>query len=67
MTPADLVDRAVPFSEHVVTAARDPVVVAVFADGGLISYRKPDGRYVHTLNSRDGLERKLRELGIDLR
>lgn len=67
MTPADLVDGAVSCSEHLVTAARDPVVVAVFADGGLISYRKPDGRYVHTLNSRDGLERKLRELGIDLR
>jgi hypothetical protein len=55
-----------PLTEHVVIAAKDPVVVAVFADGGLISYRKPDGRFVHTLNSRDGLERKLRELGIDL-
>jgi hypothetical protein len=66
VTPAEVLAADVPLTEHVVIAAKDPVVVAVFADGGLISYRKPDGRFVHTLNSRDGLGRKLRELGIDL-
>jgi hypothetical protein len=50
--------------EHRVAGARDPVFVARFADGGLISYRRADGTYVHTLNTREGLERKLAQLGI---
>jgi hypothetical protein len=54
-------------TEHIVVGAKDPVVVAVFVDGGLISYRKLNGTYVHTLNTRDGLERKLQQLGIELR
>jgi hypothetical protein len=52
-------------TEHLVAAAKDPVIVASLEDGGLISYRKPDGTYVHTLNSREGFARKLRQLGID--
>jgi hypothetical protein len=52
-------------TEHRVSGAADPVVVIRFADGGLISYRKPDGTYVHTLNTRDGLHRKLAQLGIE--
>ena len=41
------------------------VVVIRFADGGLISYRKADGSYIHTLNTCDGLHRKLAQLGIE--
>jgi len=44
--------------------ARDPVIVAAFEDGGLISYRQADGRFLHTLNTREGFERKLDQLGI---
>lgn len=51
-------------TEHVVATTRDPVIVTPLEDGGLISYRKPDGTYLHTLNTREGLERKLRQLGI---
>ena len=51
-------------SEHRVPAARDPVLVVPFDDGGLISYMRPDGSYVHTLNTREGFARKLAELGI---
>jgi hypothetical protein len=58
------VSRHVQVTEHLVAAAKDPVIVAPLADGGLISYRKADGTYVHTLNSREGFERKLRQLGI---
>jgi hypothetical protein len=54
----------VAIEEHRVAGARDPVLVARFAEGGLISYRRADGTYVHTLNTRDGLERKLAQLGI---
>jgi hypothetical protein len=51
-------------SSHVCNAAKDPVIVTALDDGGLISYRKADGTYLHTLNTREGFERKLRQLGI---
>jgi hypothetical protein len=59
-----MVQRDVRVTEHLVPTAKDPVVVAPLNDGGLISYRKPDGTYLHTLNSREGYERKLQQLGI---
>ncbi len=42
----------------------DPVVIVQLPDGGLISYRKPDGRYLHTLATPEAFERKVRQLGI---
>ena len=65
VAPADIVPGDLHVAEHLVAAARDPVVVASLVDGGLISYRKPDGTFVHTLNSCEGFERKLQQLGID--
>ena len=62
--PEEMVPGANRRSEHVCTAARDPVIVTPCADGGLISYRKPDGTFLHTLNTREGFERKLLQLGI---
>jgi hypothetical protein len=49
-----------------VPTARDPVVVGRLDQGGLISYQRRDGTYVHTLNTQAGFERKLRQLGIML-
>jgi len=47
--------------------ARDTVVVTPLNDGaGLISYRSDYGACVHTLNNREGFERKLSQLGISL-
>ena len=51
-------------TEHVIAAAPDPIIVTAFEDGGLISYRKPDGSFIHTLNTIEGFDRKLRQLGI---
>ena len=65
LSPADIVQRHVQVTEHLVAMAKDPVSVAPLSDGGLISYRKTDGTYVHTLNSREGFQRKLRQLGIE--
>jgi hypothetical protein len=39
------------------------VVIVRLADGGFISYRKPDGRYLHTLATPEAFERKCRQLG----
>jgi hypothetical protein len=62
--PEDMVPNALGASEHVVASARDVVIVTPFENGGLISYRRADGMFLHTLNTREGLERKLRQLGI---
>ncbi len=43
---------------------QDAVVVIKLEDGGLISYCKPGGRYVHTLNTPEGFLRKLEQLEI---
>ncbi len=51
---------------HRTPGARDPVLVAVFEDGGIIAYERADGSCVVTLNTADGLARKLRQLGLDL-
>jgi hypothetical protein len=62
--PEDVAPGAHGGAEHASVSARDPVIVTPLDDGGLISYRKPDGMFLHTLNTREGLERKLRQLGI---
>lgn len=62
--PADIVPGANDGSEQVSAAAKDPVLVTPFEDGGLISYRKADGMFLHTLNTREGFDRKLRQLAI---
>lgn len=53
-------------SEFQVKRARDTVVVVPISDGGVISYRRNDGSYLHTLNTVAGFERKLIQLGIKL-
>jgi hypothetical protein len=65
LTPPDLVGPDVELGEFTTVHARDPVIVGRFADGGLISYRRADRRYVHTLNTPEGFERKLRQLGLE--
>ena len=46
--------------------ARDSVWIARLEDGGLISYARSDGSWLHTLNSEEGFERKLKQLEIDV-
>ncbi len=62
--PKDIVPSGNDSTEHVCVAASDSVIVTPFEDGGLISYRKADGMFLHTLNTREGFERKLRQLAI---
>jgi hypothetical protein len=54
-------------STHRVSAARDLVLVAVLdGGGGIISYQREDCTLLQTLNTSEGFQRKLRQLGIDL-
>jgi hypothetical protein len=62
--PAELVAEA-HSQEFAVSSARDPVVVTALVVGGLISYRRDDGTFLHTLNTAEGFARKLADLGIE--
>jgi hypothetical protein len=69
LTPAALLGAdAAAIARFEVAAARHPVLVAALDDGsgGLITYARGDGSYLHTLNSADGFRRKLAQLGITL-
>jgi hypothetical protein len=66
LVPAALVGDEVAVQSHRVPGAGDEVLVARLLDGGLISYRRADGTHVHTLNTPEGLARKLAQLGIPL-
>ena len=66
LSPEDLLGHDVQLSEFRVDKAKDIVVVAKLGDGGLISYKRIDGTYLHTLNTVTGFERKLLQLGIEL-
>ena len=68
--PASVVEAHGPVTEHVVTKARDKVVVTRLGergDQGLISYARADGSWLHTANTPEGFRRKLADLGISPR
>lgn len=66
VTPEELVGPGCELKEFRVEGGRDPVVAGRFVGGGLISYRKAGGKYLHTLNTEEGFDRKLNQLGIGL-
>jgi hypothetical protein len=51
-------------TEHRSKMAHDIIFVVKLVDGGLISYQKLDGTFIHTLNTPSGFSRKLDQLGI---
>ncbi|HVG35161.1 MAG TPA: hypothetical protein VM911_18995 [Pyrinomonadaceae bacterium] len=63
----ELTGREIKVSAHRVSAARDLVLVAALdGGGGIISYQREDGTLLHTLNTPEGFQRKLQQLGIKL-
>jgi GNAT superfamily N-acetyltransferase len=61
-----LAGSGIRIREYRLPTAEDPVLLARFdGGGGLLSYAKPDGTFVHTLNTAEGLDRKLAQLGIE--
>jgi hypothetical protein len=66
LCPEEIVGETVDVGVYRVDAARDIVLVVRLDQGGLISYKKEDGSFIHTLNTPEGFQRKLRQLGIDL-
>ena len=66
LPPEAVVGREIELLKFHVETARDTVVVARLDEGGLISYKRADGTYLHTLNSNEGFSRKILQLGIVL-
>jgi hypothetical protein len=66
LTVSDLAGMNVVVSSFILTTTKDPVHVTEIKDGGIISYEKKDGSFVHTLNTKSGFKRKLKNLGISL-
>ena len=66
LPPRDLLESEKEIPAFRVAAAKDTVLVARIEGGGLISYQRADGSYLHTLNTLAGFERKLRDLGIEI-
>lgn len=64
LPPEALVGPETGLFEFYVETARDKVMVAQLDEGGLISYKRADGTYLHTLNSAEGFSRKMLQLGI---
>lgn len=64
LRPQELLGDGVEVKEYHVAAARDTVLVVALDDGGIISYRRDDGSFLHTLNTPEGFGRKLSQLGI---
>lgn len=65
--PREIAGRGAEEIKLDVANAQDPVVIVKLDDGGLISYKKGEGDYLHTLNTSEGFERKLAQLGIPKR
>lgn len=64
LSPREIVGEGPVLEESLSPRCADAVIVARLDSGGLISYRKGDGRYIHTLNDSEGFGRKLSELGM---
>ncbi|MBN2531640.1 MAG: hypothetical protein JXB88_02045 [Spirochaetales bacterium] len=63
-TIAELTQGRVDIKTFSTDRAQDMVCIVIFDNGGIISYKKDDGSYVHTLNNKDGFIRKLKMLDL---
>ena len=62
----DILGQKVDVLEFETPMARDNVVVFELPEGGIISYKKKDGSYFHTLCDKEGFKIKLEQLEIDI-
>ena len=64
VTPTAMLNNQLTVQIFVSEVCRDRVHVGKFSDGGLLSYEKSDGTFIHTLNNLSGLARKMNHLNI---
>ena len=67
LTAQDIIGIQIKSQRFVLEKIPDEVIVAEFkTGGGLISYVKGAGKFLHTLNDKQGFARKLEQLEIIL-
>lgn len=66
VTPKSFLNDRIDIEIFISDICRDRVHIGQFIDGGLLSYEKSDGTFVHTLNNSTGLQRKINHLKINL-
>lgn len=65
IAPAELAGHNGAPVRLISSECRDPFDLVLLSGGGaLLSYLQSDGTYRHTLNTQEGLLRKLRQLGL---
>jgi len=64
-SPQELAESEIHPMEYPKPPPGDVIMVLRVEGGGLISYRKLDGSYRHTLNNDEGFTAKLLKLGLD--
>ncbi len=55
-----------PVDEHLESSAhaKDAVIITPIENSGVISFKRRDGSYLHTLNTPEGFARKRADLGL---
>ena len=48
--PIETIEKDLPVFEFQIDAVPDTILIVKFVNGGLISFRKNDGSFLHTLN-----------------
>lgn len=67
LTLSEIVENDSTVFEHTTKVVPDTVLIVKLTDGGgLISYRKSETSFLHTLNDKEGFARKLNQLQIKL-
>ncbi len=64
LSPEQILGTKLKTVEYQTPSTLDRVLVTEFEDGALLTFVKPNGTHVHTLNTLEGLHRRLRRLGI---
>lgn len=64
VSPNVVLNNRIPIEIFTSSMCRDRVHIGKLPDGGLLSYEKSDGTFVHTLNNLSGLQRKMNHLII---
>ena len=60
----DVLGEGINIQQFQSRRARDVVCIVCLDDGGVISYKRSDGTWLHTLNTKEGFRRKLDQLEI---
>jgi hypothetical protein len=65
ITVQELIEEKIFINSFRPDEKKDEILIVKLKNGGITSYKKPDGTFIHTLNTSQGFIRKLKMLQID--